>query len=202
MVKFLVEHKKNKNSPKISTNQLTLFFAGQPIRPGITEQLEIGGVFAVQFFNQMVGNLTEQRRLVVLHFFVPRPQEHLVVHFGNLQLFSQKPHVLFYRLHLDYDVIIKQARLAVRVEAFPVAVVVSVKLRVAHQEIDEILESGCARQRQLSMGRVASHRAVGGLNFAGKRSKEPALMVRRHFVMKRRSYTKERMTHHYNLFVT
>ena len=71
MVKFLVEHKKNKNSPKISTNQLTLFFAGQPIRPGITEQLEIGGVFAVQFFNQMVGNLTEQRRLVVLHISLP-----------------------------------------------------------------------------------------------------------------------------------
>ena len=86
-----------------------------------------------------------------------------------------------------------------QVEALPVAVVVTVKLRAPHQEVDEILEVGCARQRQLLMDRVASHRAVGGLDFTGKRSKVIALLVRRNFVMKSRNYAKERMTHHYKL---
>ena len=77
----------------------------------------------------------------------PHSQENLLVGIRNVQLPPQKPHVLPDRLHLDYDVIVVEARLAVRVEALPVFVVVPVEARVAHQEVDEVLEVGVTGQR-------------------------------------------------------
>ena len=144
----MIEHKNKKKQLKNFSQSADIIFcrATNPARNIRTtgNRWRICGTIFQPDCGEFDG--TTPSRCVAL--FCSPTTEHLVVDFGNRQLFSQKPHVLFYRLHLYYDVIIIQARLVVRVEALQVAVVVTVELRVPNSDLPD-LRSGSASGRML-----------------------------------------------------